>query len=124
MSLVLGVMALSAGLAHVSATLCDAGGPGNGGARPVSALWRHALAGFFVTEVKKLGRHLPVLGGALGVVVLSAASIGVAEHFVRQLLGNGGDVTALISHQLEMLAAVSVKATGWGEQVLTYIGVW
>ena len=76
-----------------------------------------------LAEVQRLARHLPVLGGAVGVVMLSIVSIGIAEHTVRELLGNGGDVTALVSRQVEMLTAVSVKATAWGEQVLTLIGI-
>lgn len=77
----------------------------------------------FWAEVKRLARHLPVLGGSVAVVVLCTASIGVAEHVVRALLDNGGDVTALVSHQVEMLSAFSLKAAAWSEQVLVYLGI-
>lgn len=82
------------------------------------------MAKTVLTEVKVLARHLPVLGGVVGVVVLSMASIGMAKHLVRELLGSGGDVTALVTGQIEMLTAVSVKATVWGGQVLAFLSIW
>jgi len=77
----------------------------------------------FLTSVGRLGRHLPVLGGAIGVVVLSMTTLNVAEHLVRELLGNGGDVNALVVRHMETLTVVSVKATAWSEQILAYVGV-
>lgn len=81
------------------------------------------MAKAVLAEVKALARHLPVLGGAAGVVVLCTVSIGIAEHAVRELLGSDGDVTALVTRHVEALTAVSVKAAAWGEQVLAFLGV-
>jgi hypothetical protein len=46
----------------------------------------------------------------------------MAEHIVRELIGNGGDVTALVMQQIEMLTVVSVKVSVWGEQLLAFLG--
>ncbi len=74
-------------------------------------------------ELGTLARHLPVLGGVLGVTALSVAGMKIATHLVRELMGNGGDVTALLTVQLETLSAVSVKAMAWGERALTFLGL-
>jgi hypothetical protein len=76
-----------------------------------------------LAAIGRLGRHLPVLGGAIGVVALSMASLSLVEHVVRELLGNGGDVNALVAQHLETLTVVSVKATALGEQIVAYVGI-
>jgi hypothetical protein len=77
----------------------------------------------FFTSIGRLGRHLPALGGAFSVALLSMASLSIGGHVVRELLGNGGDLNALVARHMETLTVVSVKATALGEQILFYFGV-
>lgn len=76
-----------------------------------------------LTEVKALARHLPVLSGAMAVVMLCMVSIRIGERIVRALLANGGDVTALVTRQVETLSAMPVRATAWAEQILAFLGI-
>lgn len=74
-------------------------------------------------ELGTLARHLPVLGGALGVIALSMATLSLANHTVEALLGNGGDVTALVTMQADTLTTAFVKTMAWGERVLASLSI-
>ncbi|NOT40137.1 MAG: hypothetical protein HOP13_06570 [Alphaproteobacteria bacterium] len=77
----------------------------------------------FLVEVQRLGHHLPVLGGALGVIALSIACTSTASHVVRRLIGNGGDVAALLTVEADGFAGTFAKAMVWGEKVLAFLGL-
>ena len=74
-------------------------------------------------ELRTLARHLPVLGGVLGVTALSVAGMKIATHLVRELMGNGGDVTALITRHTETVTVVFAKAMMFGERALAALGL-
>ena len=76
-----------------------------------------------LTELGKLARHLPVLGGALGVVALSLATLSLTNHTVQALLGNGGDVTAVLTRHADTVTTAFVKAMAWGERVLASLAI-
>lgn len=75
-----------------------------------------------LTEAQRLARHLPVLCGAFGVAALSVAGINAASHTMRALLGNGGDVTALLTTHAHGFTVAFAKAMMWGERVLAFLG--
>lgn len=74
-------------------------------------------------ELRILGRHLPVLGGVLGVTALSVAGMKIATHLVRELMGNGGDVTALMTRHVETVTVTFAKAMVFGEKALAALGL-
>ena len=76
-----------------------------------------------LTDLGKLARHLPVLGGAMGVVALSMATLSLANYTVQALLGNGGDVTAVLALHADTVSTAFVKTMAWGEKVLASLAI-
>lgn len=70
----------------------------------------------------RLGRHLPLLGGLLGVPTLSAAAISFANHVTREVFPTG-DATALVAAQLRALTVVWIKLAVALEQAATFVGL-
>ncbi len=74
-------------------------------------------------ELCILGRHLPVLGGVLGVTALSVAGMKIATHLVHELMGNGGDVTALMTRHVETVSVVFAKVMVFGVRAFADLGL-
>jgi hypothetical protein len=81
---------------------------------------RHLQANEFWPSVGRLGRHLPVLGGLLGLPVLCAGAASAA-HRVSEAVFGGGDVTVALNQALQMAAVALVKADLWIDRAMAFV---
>lgn len=81
-------------------------------------------SGAFFARVRRLGRHLPMLGIAVGVPTLSAATVTAANHVVHEVLfRSGGDVTVLLKGEIRALTIAWANVTALAEQAIAFFGV-
>jgi hypothetical protein len=75
----------------------------------------------FLVSVARLARHLPLLGGLVGVPALSAAAVSFANQVTQAFLAPG-DATAMISVELQEFAAAWIKLGVVLEQAAVFVG--
>jgi hypothetical protein len=73
----------------------------------------------FWPSVGRLGRHLPVLGGLLGLPVLCAGAVSAA-HWASEAVFGGGDVTGALKQAMQMATVAWVKADVWIDQAIAF----
>lgn len=74
-----------------------------------------------LAAVRRLGRHLPLLGVLLGVPAVSAGALSLANVVTQGLLADGGhDATAVLMTRLNDVAVAWVKLSVWAEQAVAY----
>lgn len=76
-------------------------------------------SGAFFVRVRQLGRHLPVLAVVVGLPLLSAATLTVANHAVNELLFRSGDATVLLKDEIKALTIAWAKVAALAEQAMT-----
>jgi hypothetical protein len=75
----------------------------------------------FVASLKRLAHQLPVLGAALCVTGLCAATLGLVERLTQALLLQGGDVTLFVTTQSTALTVAWVKLTAFVERATVFL---
>lgn len=87
----------------------------------MATLDRYGPPESFLVSVARLARHLPPLGGLVGVPALSAAAVFLANHVTQALLAPG-DATATVSVALQAFAPAWIKLGVVLEQAAVFVG--
>ena len=72
-------------------------------------------------KVKQLGRHLPVLGGLIGLPILCAGAVSAAHHVTSALMGSGGDVTVALNRTMHTATTAWITAGVWIDQAAAIV---